>query len=78
MTIENTIKSLQSSLTCGLSLDEVATRLGQYGYSEIPEKKTNPLKTFSSKFWGLTAWMLQYFKFASVTGSLIWRVFTSR
>jgi H+-transporting ATPase len=59
MTTENTIKSLQSSLTRGLSPDEVATRLGQHGYNEIPEKRANPLRTFASKFWGLTAWMLE-------------------
>jgi H+-transporting ATPase len=59
MTIENTIKSLRSSLTLGLSSGEVAIRLGQYGYNEIPEKKASPLKTFASKFWGLTAWMLE-------------------
>ena len=56
---DNTIKSLQSSLTRGLSSDEVSARLGQYGYNEIPERKANPLKAFASKFWGLTAWMLE-------------------
>jgi H+-transporting ATPase len=59
MTIENTVRSLQSNLTRGLSSDEVATKVGQYGYNEVPEKKTNPLKDFASKFWGLTAWMLE-------------------
>ncbi|MGD0495199.1 MAG: plasma-membrane proton-efflux P-type ATPase [Candidatus Bathyarchaeia archaeon] len=59
MTAENTITSLQSSLTHGLSSDEVATRQGQYGYNEIPEQKANSLKMFASKFWGLTAWMLE-------------------
>ena len=39
MTTENTIRSLQSNPTHGLESPEVATRLRQYGYNEIPEKK---------------------------------------
>ncbi|MGA3192114.1 MAG: cation-transporting P-type ATPase [Candidatus Bathyarchaeia archaeon] len=59
MTTENTIKSLQSNPSLGLATGEVATRLRQYGHNEIPEKKPNPLRMFASKFWGLTAWMLE-------------------
>jgi H+-transporting ATPase len=36
----------------GLSASEARTRLGQYGYNELPEKKTNPILRFLSYFWG--------------------------
>jgi H+-transporting ATPase len=36
----------------GLSQAEVQKRLTQYGYNEIPEKKTNPFLKFLSYFWG--------------------------
>lgn len=59
MKIEDVTKSLQSDLTIGLKSVEVESRLKQYGYNEVPEKKTNPLVRFARKFWGLTAWMLE-------------------
>ena len=34
----------------GLTNSEAQRRLGQYGYNEIPEKKTNPLLKFFSYF----------------------------
>ena len=59
MNAEEVAKSLQSDLTTGLKSDEVENRVKQYGYNEVPEKKTNPLVRFARKFWGLTAWMLE-------------------
>jgi H+-transporting ATPase len=43
----------------GLSSAEVERRQSQYGFNEVPEKKTNSAKQFAKKFWGLTAWMLE-------------------
>ena len=52
--------SLASSIGDGLSLEEVARRLSEYGPNEVPEKKTNPILRFAGKFWGLTPWMLEF------------------
>jgi len=49
----------KAQLNVGLKQAEVKSRLKQYGYNEVPEKKTNPLVGFAKKFWGLTAWMLE-------------------
>lgn len=49
-----------SDFAFGLKQSEVETRLKQYGYNEVPEKKINPIFRFLSKFWGLTAWMLEF------------------
>ncbi|MGA9347986.1 MAG: plasma-membrane proton-efflux P-type ATPase [Anaerolineae bacterium] len=53
------VKLLKTSLEVGLTESEVEDRLKQYGYNEVPEKRTNPLVRFVKKFWGLTAWMLE-------------------
>jgi H+-transporting ATPase len=43
----------------GLSGNEAAKRLTQYGPNEIEEKKTNPLLKFLSYFWGPIPWMIE-------------------
>jgi H+-transporting ATPase len=59
MKAEEAVKLLHSDMNAGLTSSEVEGRLKQYGYNEILEKKTNPIVRFASKFWGLTAWMLE-------------------
>ena len=52
------IKKLDSS-DKGLSSSEAGSRIDQYGYNEISEKKVNPLKKFLSYFWGPIPWMIE-------------------
>jgi H+-transporting ATPase len=56
---ESTIKLFKSDFTSGLKQTEVENCLKQYGYNEVPEKKVNPVFRVLTKFWGLTAWMLE-------------------
>lgn len=57
--MENIIKQFNTDPAKGLDQSEVETNLKAYGYNEVPEKKTNALLKFLSKFWGITAWMLE-------------------
>jgi magnesium-transporting ATPase (P-type) len=43
----------------GLTKNEIIERLEKYGYNEVPESRKNPMRGFSSKFWGRSAWMLE-------------------
>jgi H+-transporting ATPase len=43
----------------GLSPEEVARRLEQFGYNELPEKEANPVLKFLSYFWGPIPWMIE-------------------
>ncbi len=43
----------------GLSREEAARRLAEYGPNELPEKKENPLLKFLSYFWGPIPWMIE-------------------
>lgn len=59
MEAEEVLKSLHSDFDNGLKTVDAEARLRQYGYNEIPEKKTSSIVRFAKKFWGLTAWMLE-------------------
>ena len=57
---------LKTNPATGLKQTEVAALLKQYGYNEIAENKSHPLLNFLSKFWGLTAWMLEFIVVLSI------------
>ncbi|WP_455284624.1 plasma-membrane proton-efflux P-type ATPase, partial [[Eubacterium] cellulosolvens] len=48
-----------ASSEAGLSSSEAEQRLQQYGYNEIPEKKTIPVFKFLRYFWGPIPWMIE-------------------
>jgi len=43
----------------GLSTEEVAKKLQQYGPNEIPEKKASSFRKFLGYFWGPIPWMIE-------------------
>src|SRR5208283_2355825 len=43
----------------GLSTEEVAKKLQQYGPNEIPEKKVSSFRKFLGYFWGPIPWMIE-------------------
>jgi H+-transporting ATPase len=56
--VSELFRKLSSSET-GLSVAEAKKRIQEYGYNEIPEKKTNPLLKFLKYFWGPIPWMIE-------------------
>jgi H+-transporting ATPase len=56
--IDELLQRLSSSEK-GLPSAEARSRLEQYGYNEIVEKKTNPLLKLLSYFWGPIPWMIE-------------------
>ena len=44
----------------GLTQTEAQQRIARYGYNELAEEKTNPLRKFLSYFWGPIPWMIEF------------------
>ncbi|HDI00838.1 MAG TPA: plasma-membrane proton-efflux P-type ATPase [Candidatus Bathyarchaeota archaeon] len=57
--VEQVLELLGTSAEVGLSEDEAARRLREYGPNIIPEKKVNPILKFLSYFWGPIPWMIE-------------------
>jgi H+-transporting ATPase len=57
--IQNIVTKLVTNTEHGLTEDEAARRLSQYGSNEIAEKKVNPFLKFLGYFWGPIPWMIE-------------------
>jgi len=65
MSINESIGILETNSSVGLTINEVEHRISKHGYNEIQEKQQNRIIVFLRKFWGLTAWMLEFIIFLS-------------
>ncbi|MGZ8839835.1 MAG: plasma-membrane proton-efflux P-type ATPase, partial [Candidatus Aminicenantales bacterium] len=59
-TPDDTPDIIQTDIRSGLTSASAADRLRRLGPNEVPEKKTHPFRLVAKKFWGLTAWMLEF------------------
>lgn len=50
---------LKTDVKNGLSVEEAAGRLIQFGFNEIAEKKANPILKLLSYFWGPISWLIE-------------------
>ena len=57
--VPDALAALRVNPDSGLSSLEVNARRKEHGYNEIAETKEHPALRFLSKFWGLSAWMLE-------------------
>lgn len=59
LSIEEVLRRLGTDPNRGLSSEEAARRLREYGPNEIPEKKVHPAVRFLKHFWGPIPWMIE-------------------
>ncbi len=57
---DDVVTALHTRTASGLTDLEVQARSNAIGRNEIPEKKQHPIIRFGKKFWGLTAWALEF------------------
>jgi H+-transporting ATPase len=57
--VPDTLTALRVNPDTGLTRAEVDLRRKAHGYNEVAEQKEHPILRFLSKFWGLSAWMLE-------------------
>jgi len=59
LSVDETLKALQTDKEKGLASDEAKKRLEQYGYNEIPEKEESTFHRIFRRFWGPIPWMIE-------------------
>jgi H+-transporting ATPase len=57
--IQGVLAKLNTSMASGLTQDEAARRLQQYGPNAIEEKRISAVSRFLSYFWGPIPWMIE-------------------
>jgi plasma-membrane proton-efflux P-type ATPase len=57
--VPDTLTALRVNPDTGLTRAEVDLRRKAHGYNEVAGQKEHPILRFLSKFWGLSAWMLE-------------------
>jgi H+-transporting ATPase len=67
MGLPELFKTLDSSADTGLSSQEAAQRLEQYGPNALEEKHVNPFIKFLGYFWGPIPWMIEVAAILSAT-----------
>ncbi|MGW8286832.1 MAG: plasma-membrane proton-efflux P-type ATPase [Desulfobulbales bacterium] len=58
-TVDQILLELKVDRTKGLSEEDAAKRLEEFGYNQITEKKTSPFLKFLGYFWGPIPWMIE-------------------
>jgi len=58
MTLEEALQALNVTKD-GLTEEETAKRIRDFGYNEITEKKNNPVLGFLKRYWGPMPWLLE-------------------
>ncbi|BBA70791.1 plasma-membrane proton-efflux P-type ATPase [Geobacter sulfurreducens] len=59
LSVKETLETLRTNRERGLSPEEVAERLKEYGPNEIPEREESLLHRISRRFWGPIPWMIE-------------------
>ena len=59
LSVEDSLKELQTDRRNGLSAEEAGERLKLHGYNEIPEKDESLAHRITRRFWGPIPWMIE-------------------
>ena len=66
LSVSDTLAALHVNAETGLAGADVEARRTEHGFNEVTEKNGHPVLALLSKFWGLSAWMLELIMVLSV------------
>jgi len=58
VTIDDAYRELKAS-PIGLTEDQARSRISEFGYNELAEKRKNPVLDFLARYWGPMPWLLE-------------------